>query len=70
MSKPVLSLPVIVSTGVAILAATIAYAVVSRLPSDQSNLGLGVSPFQTDLVQDKNILGKSTNIISREETDR
>lgn len=60
MSKPVLRLPVLVSTAVAALTATLAYAFVSRLPSDEVNLGLSSSPFQTVFLDQKHVSAGGT----------
>jgi len=45
MSKPVLSLPVLVSAGIAAITATFAYTILARQPSNQSNPGLNSSTF-------------------------
>jgi len=70
MSKPVLSIPVLASMGIAALIATIAYTFVSRLPRDQSSLDLSTSPFQTVHSREKGISGKSIKPIAQQELDR
>lgn len=70
MSKPVLRLPVLVSTGIAALTATAAYTFVSRLPTDQVNQGLSSSPFQTVLLEQKHVSGGGNDGLSEQGTDR
>ena len=70
MSKPVLSLPVLVSAGIAAITATFAYTILARQPSNQSNPGLNSSTFQTDFLQQKHIPSSASDGISTQEADR
>lgn len=70
MSKPVRSLPVLVSIGLAGLAASVGYVVVNTVPGHQQDLGVSKSAFQSNLVQSKSDLESQSAKIPADDLER
>jgi glycosidase len=67
MTKPIRSIPVLASAGLAAALAAIGYAIVIRIPSDQPESDMLRSPFQSALVNKQTIPGANPTAASKEE---
>lgn len=69
MTKPIRSIPVLVSAGLAVTLTAIGYAFVVRLPSTEPESKLLRSPFQSALVNKQNVPGESPTVATNEDIE-